>query len=175
MNKSCLPPHLAFSPPSGLHVNSHECVLEKMWDIPSVKLSMRMFIHAWAEFQSSLRLSSVTTLFIAQASGYLLRAQLWPGEETETEMHFSKESARGFIVWREGEKGGGGEGRNGEGKASPAFFWAYSISCWLWLEPRAWKSVCSLPVVVNVIECSCWAFLHRALCLSKVQCKCMFG
>ena len=38
----------------------------------------------------------------------------------------------------------------------------------------AWESVCFLPVVVNVIECSCRAFLHRALCLGKVQCCCEF-
>lgn len=31
------------------------------------------------------------------------------------------------------------------------------------------ECVCFLLVVVNVIECSCRAFLHRALCLGKVQ------
>lgn len=27
-----------------------------------------------------------------------------------------------------------------------------------------------VPVVVEVIECSCWAFLRGVLCLGKVQC-----
>lgn len=33
--------------------------------------------------------------------------------------------------------------------------------------------MCFQPMVVNVIECSCWVFLHRALCLGKVQCYSM--
>lgn len=33
--------------------------------------------------------------------------------------------------------------------------------------------MCFQPMVVNVIECSCRVFLHRALCLGKVQCYSM--
>lgn len=36
------------------------------------------------------------------------------------------------------------------------------------------EGVCFLPVVVDVIECSCRAFLHGVLCLGKVQCWRMF-
>lgn len=32
------------------------------------------------------------------------------------------------------------------------------------------EGVCFPPVVVDVIECSCRAFLHGSLCLGKVQC-----
>lgn len=122
------------------------------------------------------------SVFTAQVSSYPLRDQLWPEQEAQPETNaLSKVSVHVCVCLRAhdgllciekvemGKRGGATE------KAESCIFWAYWISRWLWLEPVAWESVCFLPVVVNVIECSCRAFLHRALCLGTVQHYNMFS
>lgn len=149
----------------------------EMRDIPSARLSMRMFIHACADFPLIPPPSPATTLSLYSSGKWLSpkRSTLtWTGSSTRNKCPQWREREcvcvhdGSLCVW---EDGGGVQQR----KQRAAFFWAYWISRWLWLEPVAWESVCFLPVVVNVIECSCQAFLHWALCLGKVQCYCMFS
>lgn len=108
------------------------------------------------------------TCHVSAGQGWLA-AQMSCGEATEAVTNALGEEIICGTLWRfiVGRIKWSGEQPR---KKSAAFFCAYLINRWLWLEPVAWESVCFLPVVVDVIECSCWAFLHGVLCLGKVQC-----
>lgn len=76
------------------------CVRE-ICDIPSVELSMRMFIHACADFplsQPPIVFSSYF-LFTAQVNGYLLRAKLWPVQEAQPVTNALSEDNSVCVGW----------------------------------------------------------------------------